>query len=79
MAVTAKGKKTPRKAPAKKVSADYAQGGKAATLQFIDERLKAMSPEEFRESLVKAGIIGKDGKLTAPYARPKPKPRAKKT
>ena len=29
-----------------------------------------MTPEEFRASLVRAGIIGKDGKLTPPYARP---------
>ena len=73
MADTAKGQKTTRKAPAKKVRNGYSQGGIAATLHSIDERLKAMTPEEFRASLVRAGIIGKDGKLTPPYARPKKK------
>jgi hypothetical protein len=32
-----------------------------------------MSPPEFRRSLVKAGIIGTNGKLTAQYAKAKKK------
>ncbi len=68
-----KGPENDQEAPAKKVRNGYSQGGIAATLHSIDERLKAMTPEEFRASLVRAGIIGKDGKLTPPYARPKKK------
>jgi hypothetical protein len=37
----------------------------------VSAKVKAMSPDEFRESLVRAGIIGTDGKLTANYARSK--------
>jgi hypothetical protein len=42
-------------------------------LRVVEEKLKAMSPNEFRASLVKAGIIGTDGKLTANYAKSKKK------
>jgi hypothetical protein len=42
-------------------------------LQVVEEKVKAMSPDEFRASLVKAGIIGMDGKLTANYAKSKKK------
>jgi hypothetical protein len=44
-------------------------------LQRVAAELKKMTPEEFRESLVEAGIIDKNGKLTAPY---RPPPRKKK-
>ena len=33
----------------------------------IVERVKSMTPEEFRESLLTAGIITKTGKLAKPY------------
>lgn len=43
----------------------------AGTFRLVAEKAKTMSPAEFRMSLVKAGIIGTNGKLTARYARPK--------
>ncbi len=36
------------------------------------EHINKMSPEEFRESLRRAGIITKSGKLTAKYRRKEP-------
>jgi hypothetical protein len=73
MVVTAKGKKATRKTSAKKIKPRHVQGGLAATLRVVEEKLKAMSPDEIRASLVKAGIIGTDGKLTANYAKSKKK------
>lgn len=37
------------------------------TLKHITEAVKRMTPDEFRESLVRAGIVDKDGMLTEPY------------
>jgi hypothetical protein len=73
MVVTAKSKKATKKTSAKQVRNGDARGGLAATLQVVAEKLKAMSPDEFRASLVRAGIIGTNGKLTANYAKPKKK------
>jgi rubredoxin len=39
------------------------------TAQIISDRAKTMTPGEFRESLVKAGIIDERGELTKPYRR----------
>jgi hypothetical protein len=36
---------------------------------FVIERLEKMTPEEFRRSLVRAGIANEDGTLTAKYRR----------
>jgi hypothetical protein len=41
------------------------------TLREIIEELKRMTPEEFRQSLVHAGIIDEHGKLTPMYKRRK--------
>jgi hypothetical protein len=41
------------------------------TVQLIAEQAKAMTPAEFRVSLVKAGIIGPNGKLTTKFAKTK--------
>lgn len=36
-------------------------------LKEISEKIKNMTPEEFKESLIKTGIITEDGKLTEQY------------
>ena len=36
---------------------------------YIVEDIRKMTPEEFRESLVRAGIIDRNGELTAKYRR----------
>jgi hypothetical protein len=36
---------------------------------MVVERVRRMSVEDFRESLIRAGIIGRDGKLDAKYKR----------
>ncbi len=38
-------------------------------LEDILDRIRKMSPEEFAESLVRAGIIDEHGKLTERYRR----------
>lgn len=38
-------------------------------LKLIAEKIKAMSPEEFRASLIRAGIIKQDGKLEDTYKK----------
>jgi hypothetical protein len=35
----------------------------------IVEDIRKMTPEEFRESLVRAGILNRNGELTAKYRR----------
>lgn len=37
------------------------------SVEYVLERLKRMTPEEFIASLIRAGIITKDKKLTAKY------------
>jgi hypothetical protein len=49
--------------------------GIVGTFQEISDQLKKMTPEEFSESLRRAGIIGADGNLTPPYRTPKKKIR----
>ena len=44
-----------------------------ATLRAIERKVKTMTDAEFRESLVRAGIITEDGELTAPYRPAKKK------
>ena len=39
-------------------------------MKAISEKVKAMTPDEFRRSLVAAGIITDQGKLTAEYESP---------
>jgi hypothetical protein len=41
------------------------------TLQSIVEEVEKMTPEEFRQSLVRAGIANEDGTLTDKYKRRK--------
>ena len=36
---------------------------------YIVEDIRKMTPEEFRESLVQAGIIDRNGELTPKYRR----------
>jgi hypothetical protein len=43
----------------------------ARTFEKIIEELKNMTPEEFRQSLVRAGIANEDGSLTEKYRRRK--------
>jgi hypothetical protein len=45
--------------------------GITLTLRKIVEEVKRMTPEEFRESLLDAGIIDEHGKLTPMYRRRK--------
>lgn len=40
-----------------------------ASVDFVVEVIKKMSPDEFRESLIRAGIIDEDGRLTENYRR----------
>jgi hypothetical protein len=47
------------------------------TLREISERLKKMTPAEFRESLVRAGIIDHEGNLTPQYAPPKKRKKSR--
>jgi hypothetical protein len=69
--VTAKEKKvsskklTTKKATVKKASS--AAVARTAAFQVVTERVKEMTPAEFRKSLVKAGIISGSGKLTSNY------------
>jgi hypothetical protein len=46
------------------------------TLQVVAERVKTMSSDEFRKSLIEAGILSVHGKLTSNYVKEK-KYRAK--
>jgi hypothetical protein len=71
-AVTAKQKKATR-AVNRKASALLPPVGATGAFQLVAEKAKKMSPAEFRVSLVKAGIIGTNGKLTAQYAKSKTK------
>ena len=41
------------------------------TLNKIIEKFKRMTPEEFRQSLVRSGILDEHGKLTPMYTRRK--------
>ncbi len=36
---------------------------------YIVENIRKMTPEEFRESLVQAGIVDQNGELTPTYRR----------
>ena len=72
MAVTAKKKKV-TKAKSRKASAIFARDSATGTFQLVAEKARKMSPPEFRLSLLKAGIIGTNGKLTAHYAKAKKK------
>jgi hypothetical protein len=47
--------------------------GSAGTMRAISEKAKAMTPDEFRMSLVAARIITHQGKLTAEYETPRKK------
>jgi hypothetical protein len=47
--------------------------GASGTLRVISEQVKKMTPAEFRKSLMAAGILGTNGKLTANYASVKKK------
>jgi hypothetical protein len=38
------------------------------TLKVVSEKAKSMTPAEFRQSLLVAGIISRNGKLTSHYA-----------
>jgi hypothetical protein len=49
--------------------------GMPGIMQRISDRLKKMTPEEFRESLKRAGIIDADGNLAPQYRTPKKKIR----
>lgn len=74
MVVTGKAKKvTTKKTTSRKVSNATTQAPVVATFMVVSEKVKAMSPEEFRMSLVKAGIIGINGKLTSKYKNNKKK------
>jgi hypothetical protein len=42
-------------------------------MRAISEKAKAMTPDEFRMSLVAAGIITNQGKLSAEYETPEKK------
>jgi hypothetical protein len=39
------------------------------TLREIVEEIEQMTPEEFRQSLIKTGILNEDGTLAAKYKR----------
>ncbi len=69
---TAKKKKA-TKARTKEASGIFAAGIAAGAFELVAEKAKKMSPLEFRLSLVKAGIIDTNGKLTAHYAKAKKK------
>jgi hypothetical protein len=45
--------------------------GVTRTLQKIVEEVERMSPKEYRQSLVHAGILNEDGTLTEMYKRRK--------
>jgi len=45
----------------------------AGAFQLVSERAKKMSSDEFRMSLMSAGIINTNGKLTSNYVRAKKK------
>jgi hypothetical protein len=46
------------------------EGEVGATLRAVADKLRAMSAEDFRRSLVDAGILDSQGLLTPPYAGP---------
>ena len=58
---------------AKKYRAVAVDASVAQTIELVASRAKKMSPAEFRKSLVGAGIISPNGKLTAKYAHVKKK------
>ena len=70
---TGKGSKPRKKTIAKKSISIQAQSAAPATVQVIAEKAKKMTPTEFRLSLVKAGIIRLNGRLTTKYAKVKKK------
>lgn len=39
------------------------------TARMIAEKARSITPSEFRESLVRAGIIDENGELTPPYRK----------
>jgi hypothetical protein len=39
------------------------------TLQEVLKRIESMTPEEFKESLQRAGVVDQEGKLTPPYQK----------
>jgi hypothetical protein len=43
------------------------KNGNSKVFQSVLQRIQALTPEEFRESLRAVGIIDKSGKLTKPY------------
>jgi hypothetical protein len=59
-----------KKTPARKSKNTETQPPIVATFQAVSSRAKRMSPEEFRASLVKAGIVGRDGQLCEQYQSP---------
>jgi hypothetical protein len=50
---------------------DLMTDGITLTLRKIVEKVERMTPEEFRQSLVRSGIIDEHGKLTPMYRRRK--------
>jgi hypothetical protein len=47
----------------------YPTSGVTRMLREIVEEIERMTPEEYRQSLIHAGIINEDGTLTAKYKR----------
>ncbi len=66
--VTARLKKRLKRTVTKKAAGAVDKFETNGTLKLVLERAKAMSPGDFLESLVSAGIIGSDGELTPNYA-----------
>lgn len=48
-------------------------------MREIVRKVKSMSPEEFKASLIEAGIITAGGELTPPYRSPTPRRRKPKS
>lgn len=69
-------RKKPIPPPSLPLPNDEDMGEPLEALKVVSEQAKSMTPAEFRESLVSAGIITPDGKLTENYATP---PRKKRT
>jgi len=69
MAATAKIKRKRRKVAVKKTVRSVMVVEFNGTLKMVSEKAMKMTPAEFRDSLLAAGIIGNNGKLTARYAK----------
>ena len=49
--------------------AEQCSDGDGNFMLKITKKLRGMSPEEFKQSLIDSGIITKDGKLTSAYRK----------